>query len=135
MDRTGGGSKNMQAGRLLAVLWLFCASFAMQVISVGQSIPSRSSSGAQAGNVTDTGSTDRPAARQISRATPLSELRFTADRKDAKSAADDGLPALLSASTELAFPELSGGRFLRRIALAVGSAPRHGLHIRAPPRA
>ena len=135
MDRTGGGSKNMQAGRLLAVLWLFCASFAMQVISVGQSIPSRSSSGAQAGNVTDTGSTDRPAARQISRATPLSDLRFTADRKDAKSAADDGLPALLPVSAELAFPELSGGRFLRRVALSVGSAPGHGLHIRAPPRA
>ena len=135
MDRTGGGSKNMQAGRLLAVLWLFCASFAMQVISVGQSIPFRSSSGAQAGNVTDTGSTDRPAARQISRATPLSDLRFTADRKDAKSAADDGLPALLPVSAELAFPELSGGRFLRRIALSVGSAPSHGLHIRAPPRA
>lgn len=135
MDRTGGGSKNMQAGRLLAVLWLFCASFAMQVISVGQSIPSRSSSGAQAGNVTDTGSTDRPAARQISRATPLSELRFTADRKDAKSAADDGLPALLPASAGLAFPALSGDRFLHRIALAVGGALRHGPQIRAPPRA
>ncbi|WP_077962440.1 hypothetical protein [Ensifer adhaerens] len=135
MDRTGGGSKNMQAGRLLAVLWLFCASFAMQVISVGQSIPSRSSSGAQAGNAADTGSGDRPAARQVSRATPLSDLRFTVERKDAKSAADDGLPALLPASDELKFPELSGGQVLGRIALSIGNTPSHGPHIRAPPRA
>lgn len=135
MDRLGGGSKNMQAGRLLAVLWLFCASFAMQVISVGQSIPSRSSLGAQAGNVTDTGSTDRPAARQISRATPLSDLRFAAERKDAKSAADDGLPALLPASVELDLPQLSDGRFLRRMAEHIGAAPNHGPQIRAPPRA
>ncbi|WP_234822713.1 hypothetical protein [Ensifer adhaerens] len=135
MDRMGGGSKNMQAGRLLAVLWLFCASFAMQVISVGQSIPSRSSSGAQAGNVSDTGSSDRPTARQLSRATPLSDLRFTAERKDAKSAADDGLPALLPESAELKFPELSGGQVLRRIALSIGKTPSHGPHIRAPPHA
>ncbi|MCY1295175.1 hypothetical protein D9M68_321160 [compost metagenome] len=135
MDRLGGGSKNMQAGRLLAVLWLFCASFAMQVISVGQSIPSRSSSGAQAGNVTDTGSTGRPAARQISRATPLSDLRFTAERKDAKSATDDGLPALLPVSAELEFPQSSDGRFLRRVAEQIGGASSHGPHIRAPPRA
>jgi len=135
MDRLGGGSKNMQAGRLLAVLWLFCASFAMQVISVGQSIPSRSSSGAQAGNVTDTGSTGRPAARQISRATPLSDLRFTAERKDAKSATDDGLPALLPVSAELEFPQSSDGRFLHRVAEQIGGASSHGPHIRAPPRA
>ncbi|MGO4618948.1 hypothetical protein AB4Z34_04890 [Ensifer sp. 2YAB10] len=135
MDRLGGGSKNMQAGRLLAVLWLFCASFAMQVISVGQSIPSRSSSGAQAGNVTDTGSSDRPAARQMSRATPLSDLRFTAERKDAKSAADDGLPALLPVLAELEYPQSSDGRFLRRVAEQIGGTANHGPHIRAPPRA
>ncbi|HEV7308895.1 hypothetical protein [Ensifer sp.] len=135
MDRLGGGSKNMQAGRLLAVLWLFCASFAMQVISVGQSIPSRSSSGAQAGNVTDTGSGDRPAARQVSRATPLSDLRFTAERKDAKSAADDGLPALLPVLAELQFPNLSQGGIATRVGRHVGRAPDSGHHIRAPPSA
>ncbi|OWZ95083.1 hypothetical protein B9J07_05650 [Sinorhizobium sp. LM21] len=135
MDRMGGGSKNIQAGRLLAVLWLFCASFAMQVISVGQSIPSRSDSGAQAGNVTDTGSTDRPAARQLSRATPLSDLRFTAERKDAKSAADDGLPALLPASLELELPRSSDGRIFREFAAYLGGASNPGPHIRAPPGA
>jgi hypothetical protein len=135
MDRMGGGSKNIQAGRLLAVLWLFCASFAMQVISVGQSIPSRSASGAQAGNVTDTGSTDRPAARQLSRATPLSDLRFTAERKDAKSAADDGLPALLPASLELERPRSSDGRIFREFAAYLGGASNPGPHIRAPPGA
>lgn len=134
MERLGGGSKNMQAGRLLAVLWLFCASFAMQVISVGQSIPSRSS-GAHAGNVTDTGSTDRPAARQISRATPLSDLRFTAERKDAKSSADDGLPALLPAFVELEFPQSSDGRLLRHVAERIGGTSGDGPPIRAPPRA
>ncbi|WDZ77122.1 hypothetical protein PWG15_01010 [Ensifer adhaerens] len=134
MDRLGGGSKNMQAGRLLAVLWLFCASFAMQVISVGQNIPSRSSTGAQAGNATDTGSTDRPAARQASRATPPSDLRFTAERKDAKSATDDGFPALLPVSVQLVFPATPADRFLRRVAFAIGGAPGHGPHIRAPPR-
>lgn len=135
MDRMGGGSKNIQAGRLLAVLWLFCASFAMQVISVGQSIPSRSASGAQAGNVTDTGSTDRPAARQLSRATPLSDLRFTAERKDAKSAADGGLPALLPASLELELPRSSDGRIFREFAAYLGGASNPGPHIRAPPGA
>jgi hypothetical protein len=127
MDRMGGGSKNIQAGRLLAVLWLFCASFAMQVISVGQSIPSRSASGAQAGNVT--------AARQLSRATPLSDLRFTAERKDAKSAADDGLPALLPASLELELPRSSDGRIFREFAAYLGGASNPGPHIRAPPGA
>lgn len=135
MDRMSGGSKNIQAGRLLAVLWLFCASFAMQVISVGQSIPSRSASGAQAGNVTDTGSTDRPAARQLSRATPLSDLRFTAERKDAKSAADDGLSALLPASLELELPRSSDGRIFREFAAYLGGASNPGPHIRAPPGA
>ncbi|OCP05052.1 MULTISPECIES: hypothetical protein [unclassified Ensifer] len=135
MDRMGGGSRNIQASRLLAVLWLFCASMAMQVISVGQSIPSRSSSGAQAGNVTDTGSSDRPVARQITRATPLSDLRFTAERKDAKSSTDDGLPALLPASVELQLPQSSDDRFLRRLAEHIGGAANHGPHIRAPPSA
>lgn len=135
MDRLGGGSKNMQAGRLLAVLWLFCASFAMQVISVGQSMPSRSSSGAQAGNVTDTGAGDRPAARQISRATPLSDLRFTAERKDAKSATDDGLPALLPVLAELEFPRQLQGGLLGRAGQHIGGAPDRGPQIRAPPRA
>ncbi|MEI2298071.1 hypothetical protein [Ensifer sp. MJa1] len=134
MDRLGG-SKNMQAGRLLAVLWLFCASFAMQVISVGQSIPSRSSSGAQAGNVTDTGTSDRPAARQVSRATPLSDLRFTAERKDAKSATDDGLPALLPASVAMQLPRSSDGGFLRPFDEPLGGAANLGPHIRAPPSA
>ncbi|HEV7320791.1 MAG TPA: hypothetical protein VGO04_19520 [Ensifer sp.] len=134
MDRMGG-SKNMQAGRLLAVLWLFCASFSMQLISVGQSMPSRSSSGAQAGNATDTGSSDRPAARQVSRATPLSDLRFTAERKDAKSAADDGMPALLPMLAELAFPHQLQGRLPGRVRQNLGGEPNHGPQIRAPPRA
>jgi hypothetical protein len=85
MDLLGGGSRNMQAGRLLAVLWLFCASFAMQVIAVGQSVSSRTAAGAQTGNVAapDSGSPDRPAARQVSRAVALPELRI-GERADGK---------------------------------------------------
>ncbi|RVM25783.1 hypothetical protein CN132_17700, partial [Sinorhizobium meliloti] len=72
MDLMGGGSRSMHASRLLAVLWLFCASLSMQVIAVGQGAAGRAA-GAPAGNVAqpDTGSSDRPVARQICRAVAL----------------------------------------------------------------
>lgn len=86
MDLMRGGSRNMQASRLLAVLWLFCASLSMQVIAIGQSAASRAA-GAPAGNVAqpDTGSSDRPVARQICRAVALPDLRFIGERADGKS--------------------------------------------------
>lgn len=99
MDLLGGGSRNMQAGRLLAVLWLFCASFAMQVIAVGQSVSNRVAAGAQTGNVSapDSGSPDRPAARQVSRAVALPELRIIGERADGKSTLGSDPSAILAA--------------------------------------
>ncbi len=86
MDLMGGGSRSMHASRLLAVLWLFCASLSMQVIAVGQGAAGRAA-GAPAGNVAqpDTGSSDRPVARQICRAVALPDLRFSGERADGKS--------------------------------------------------
>ncbi|ACP24000.1 hypothetical protein NGR_c02000 [Sinorhizobium fredii NGR234] len=133
MDLLGGGSRNMQASRLLAVLWLFCASFAMQVITVGQSVSSRV--GAQGGNVSapDGGSPDRPAARQVSRAVALPELRIVGERPDGKSTLGGDPVAILAAeAATLPIYEDIRPLFFTRTEVAVGS--RHDSErIRGPP--
>lgn len=137
MDPVCGGNRGKFAGRLIAVLWLFCASMAMQLIVVGQGFSSRLSAEQQTGNFSapDTVPSDHPAARQISRATPVSDLRFTAERKDAKSATGDGAGPMLFASV-LALPFEPTGDVLAfgRVAFADG-LPNRGLQIRAPPGA
>ncbi|MGH6808577.1 MAG: hypothetical protein ACREEJ_17325 [Ensifer adhaerens] len=137
MDPTCGGNRGKFAGRLFAVLWLFCASLAMQLIVVGQGFSSRLSAEQQAGNFssTDTAPSDHPAARQISRATPVSDLRFTAERKDAKSTTGDGaspilLVSILARPFEPSREDLASGH----TPFAVG-LPNRGPQIRAPPRA
>ncbi|MCG5476463.1 MAG: hypothetical protein KK476_16405 [Sinorhizobium fredii] len=133
MDLLGGGSRNMQAGRLLAVLWLFCASFAMQVITVGQSVSSRV--GGQGGNVSapDSGSPERPTARQVSRAVALPELRIVGERPDGKPALG-GDPAAVLAAEAATLPIYEDIRPLifPRAEAAIGS--RHeSERIRGPP--
>ncbi|OAP41135.1 hypothetical protein AU381_04420 [Sinorhizobium glycinis] len=135
MDRLGGGSRNMQAGRLLAVLWLFCASFAMQVIAVGQSVSGRV--GAQTGSVSapDGGSPDRPAARQISRAVALPELRISGERPEGKVTLG-GDPSAVLAAEAVTLPIYEDTRLLGypRTEGAIGS--RHeSERIRGPPAA
>ncbi|THK34440.1 hypothetical protein EHS39_30215 [Ensifer sp. MPMI2T] len=131
-----GGSKSMQASRLFALLWLFCASFAMQVIAVGQSVSSRAA-GASTGNVAvpDTGSSDRPIVRQGSRAVSLPDLRFVGERADGKSTTGGDLPPVLL--FDLAnLPALENARpssFPR--AAVVAGAPFSSERIRAPPQA
>lgn len=137
MDPVCGGNRGRFAGRLFAVLWLFCASLAMQLIVVGQGFSSRLSAEQQAGNFSspDTVPSDHPAARQISRATPVSDLRFTAERKDGKSATGDGTPLILLASALLLPFEPSGENLhFGRAPFADGLSNR-GPQIRAPPRA
>ncbi|MGF6172832.1 hypothetical protein [Ensifer sp. 4252] len=137
MDPVCGGNRGKFAGRLVAVLWLFCASLAMQLIVVGQGFSSRLSAEQQAGNFSspDTVPSDHPAARQISRAIPASDLRFTAERKDSKSATGDGAVPMLSVSAML-LPLVPYGEDF-----AFGRAPfadgllNRGPQIRAPPRA
>ncbi|HXV29945.1 MAG TPA: hypothetical protein VD840_06415 [Sinorhizobium sp.] len=135
MDRMGGGSRSMQASRLLAVLWLFCASFSMQAIAVGQRLSARAGAGAQPGDVAapDAGSSDRPAARQVSRAVALPDFRFVGARADGKSlAGGDPAPALLLEFSVL--PAVDDGRpmSISRMA-AANEAPRGRERIRAPP--
>ncbi len=137
MDLLGGGSRNMQAGRLLAVLWLLCASFAMQVIAVGQSVSGRVAAGAQTGNVSapDTGSPDRPAARQVSRAVALPELRIIGERADGKSTlGSDPSAALAAEAATLSIYEDVRPLPFPRAEAAIGS--RHeSERIRGPPAA
>ena len=137
MDRLGGGSRNMQAGRLLAVLWLFCASFAMQVIAVGQSASSRVAAGAQSGNVSapDSGTTDRPAARQVSRAVALPVFRIVGERPDGKPMLG-GDPSAFLAVVFAALPAHEGvvAPLLRQARAATG-APLERERIRGPPLA
>ena len=136
MDLLGGGSKSMQASRLLAVLWLFCASLTMQVIAVGQGASARAA-GAPAGDVSspDTGPSDRPVARQISRAVPLPDFRFSSDRADGKSTAG-GDPAAALPVEFLPLPAHEKVRppSLARAEIVVGTPPRSE-RIRAPPEA
>ncbi len=137
MDPVCGGNRGKFAGRLVAVLWLFCASLAMQLIVVGQGFSSRLSAEQQAGNLssTDTAPSDHPAARQISRATPVSDLRFTTERKDAKSATGDGAsPMLLASVALLPFEPPSDDLAFGRGAFTDGLSSR-GPQIRAPPSA
>lgn len=137
MDPVYGGNRVKFAGRLIAVLWLFCASLAMQLIVVGQGFSSRLSAEQQAGNLasTDTVPSDHPAARQISRATPVSDMRFTAERKDAKSATGDGASPMLFASVEF-LPFEPAGEILAFGRVPFGDGlPKRGPQIRAPPRA
>ncbi|WP_041414879.1 hypothetical protein [Sinorhizobium fredii] len=133
MDLLGGGSRNMQAGRLVAVLWLFCASFAMQVIAVGQSVSGRA--GAQSGNVSapDSGSPDRPAARQISRAVALPELRISGERPDGKSTLGGDPSAVLTveAATLPIYEDVRPHSFLR--AEAPTGSRHESERIRGPP--
>lgn len=137
MDRLGGGSKSMQASRLLAVLWLFCASFAMQAIAIGQSVSGRVGAGAQAGAVAspDTGSSDRPAARQVSRAAALPDFRFIGARAEGKSmAGGDPDPALPLVSSVL--PAIDHGRRASASQTeTVVDALLRSERIRGPPRA
>lgn len=132
-----GGNRGRFAGRLFAVLWLFCASMAMQLIVVGQGFSSRLSAEQQAGNFSspDTVPSDHPAARQISRATPVSDLRFTAERKDAKSSTGDGAsPMLFASALLLPFEPPTEILAFGRAPFADG-LPNRGPQIRAPPRA
>jgi hypothetical protein len=134
MDLMGGGSRSMHASRLLAVLWLFCASLSMQVIAVGHSAASRAA-GAPAGNVAqpDTGSSDRPIARQICRAVALPDLRFNGERADGKSmVGGDPAPFIQLQRVALAAPEASPSPTLPRAVIA-GGAPCQNECIRAPP--
>ncbi|PST27276.1 hypothetical protein C7U60_03100 [Mesorhizobium plurifarium] len=126
----------MQASRLLAVLWLFCASLSMQVIAVGQSAASRAG-GAPAGNVAqpDTGSSDHPVARQICRAVALPDLRFSGERADGKSMpGGDSVPFIQCRRIALAAPEASPFASLPRAEIAP-AAPCQNECIRAPPPA
>ncbi|OCP24636.1 MULTISPECIES: hypothetical protein [unclassified Ensifer] len=137
MDPVCGGNRGRFAGRLFAVLWLFCASLAMQLIVVGQGFSSRLSAEQQAGNFSspDTAPSDHPAARQISRATPVSDLRFTAERKDGKSVTGDGsTPVLLASGLALPFEPSGQDLAFGHVRFASGLSNR-GLQIRAPPRA
>lgn len=137
MDPVCGGNRGRFAGRLFAVLWLFCASMAMQLIVVGQGFSSRLSAEQQAGNFSspDTAPSDHPAARQITRATPVSDLRFTAERKDAKSATGDGAAPMLFAQVEFQAFEPTGEILaFGRVPFSDG-LPKRGPQIRAPPRA
>ncbi|MCA1403886.1 hypothetical protein I6F26_04620 [Ensifer sp. IC3342] len=132
-----GGSKSMQASRLFAVLWLFCASFAMQVIAVGQSVSSRVAAGVATGNVAvpDTGSSDRPSVRQGSRAVTLPDLRFVGERADGKSTTGGDFPPVLLFDVAN-LPALENARpssFPR--ADVVAGAPFSSERIRAPPQA
>ncbi|MQX15082.1 hypothetical protein GHK62_10005 [Sinorhizobium terangae] len=126
----------MQASRLFAVLWLFCASFAMQVIAVGQSVSSRAA-GASTGNVAgpDTGSSDRPTVRQGSRAVTLPDLRFVGERADGKSTAGGDLPPVLPLALA-SLPALESARpsSSARADVTAGVA-LFGERIRAPPQA
>ncbi|WEX77933.1 hypothetical protein PYH37_002773 [Sinorhizobium numidicum] len=137
MDLLGGGSKSMQAGRLFAVLWLFCASFAMQFIAVGQSVSSRVGAGAQTGNVTepDTGSSDRPVARQVSRAVALPDFRFVSERADGKSMAggDPSPVPVVELLTLLTYEDARPSS--RPRAEAANQAPLRSERIRGPPLA
>lgn len=132
-----GGSKSMQAGRLLAVLWLFCASFAVQAIAVGQSVTGRNGPGAQTGDIAarDMGSADRPVARQVFRAVALPDFRFTGARAEGK-ASPGGEP---DPALPLAFSVLPAvvGNHPAPVAqtLAVVKASRQGECIRGPPAA
>ncbi|MCZ4090381.1 hypothetical protein [Sinorhizobium psoraleae] len=137
MDLLGGGSKSMQAGRLLAAVWLLCASFAMQIVAVGQGVSARASAGTQAGDAStrDSGSADHSIARQISRAVPHPDLRFTGERKDAKSTSGQDLsPALLVAQDR--FFDLGSRKrgAISRLAHVHGPIAQ-GQRIRAPPTA
>ncbi|MBP2235709.1 hypothetical protein J2Z31_002201 [Sinorhizobium kostiense] len=133
----GGGSKSMHAGRLLAVLWLFCASFAMQAIAVGQSVSSRFGAGAQTGDVAapDSGSSNRPAARQLARAVALPDVRTMAAQAEGKSTVGGDPGAALPPEFSVV-PAALGGRPapVARTEVLV-RAPRQSEHIRAPPRA
>ncbi len=136
MDLMGGGSRSMHASRLLAVLWLFCASLSMQVIAVGQSAAARAA-GAPAGNVAqpDTGSSDRPVARQICRAVALPDLRFSGERADGKSIpGGDPAPFVHFQRVALAAPEASPCPTMPQGEIARG-APGQNECIRAPPPA
>ncbi|WP_164820817.1 hypothetical protein [Sinorhizobium meliloti] len=136
MDLMGGGSRSMHASRLLAVLWLFCASLSMQVIAVGQGAAGRAA-GAPAGNVAqpDTGSSDRPVARKICRAVALPDLRFSGERADGKSMpGGDPAPCIQFQRVALAAPVASPSPSLPRAEIARG-APCQNECIRAPPPA
>ncbi len=137
MDLLGGGSKSMQAGRLLAVLWLLCASFAVQAIAVGQSVTGRIGPGAQTGDVAarDTGSSDRPVARQVSRAVALPDFRFIGARAEGKATlGGDPDPALPLAFFVLPAIVDDGPASVTQTQTVV-QASRQSERIRAPPAA
>lgn len=85
-DTNGNSFGQKRIGKLLAVVWLLTAAFAMQVVSSAQGLSLRTSAELNAGNVAppERGAMDPAVSAHAIRATPAADLRFTADRSDVK---------------------------------------------------
>lgn len=97
MDRNGNSIAQGRTGRLMAVLWIITAAFAMQLVASAQVISSRFSTQQGAGNfsASENGTTDTTLSRHAIRALPA-DLRFIAERGDGKFAPGGPEPFILA---------------------------------------
>ncbi len=135
MDMNGNSTKQGQAGRYFAVLWILFAALAMQFVLSAQGFSARASAVEKAGNfsVPESGSSDQALSRSALRATQVADLRFTSDRPDGKSMPGGPGPFLLPGT---AFFSPASGRCLSQPSCspsAHADATGHHFRVRAPP--
>lgn len=82
----GNSVTQKRIGKLVAVVWLLAAAFAMQLVSSAQGLSLRGSGQQSAGDVSvpNRAAPDPVLSARALRAVPATDLRFTADRSDAK---------------------------------------------------
>lgn len=99
MGMNGNRIHRNQAGKFFAVLWILAAAVAMQFVASAQGFSSRFSTQQSAGNVSipESGTSDTAVSRQVVRAFPVADLRFTADRTDGNASPGGPAPFLLPA--------------------------------------
>lgn len=97
MGMNGNRIHRNQAGKFFAVLWILAAAVAMQFVASAQGFSSRFSTQQSAGNVSipESGTSDTAVSRQVVRAFPVADLRFTVDRTDGKASPGGPGPFLL----------------------------------------
>ena len=135
MGMNGNRIIRSQAGKLFAVLWILTAALAMQFVASAQGLSSRFSTQQNAGNIagSDSGTSDTTLSRQVVRAFPTADLRFTTERSDGK--ASPGGPGPLVLPTPFFVASVSYGSMTFSVFLEGMSdaSRRDHVRVRGPP--
>ncbi len=135
MDMNGNSTRQNQAGRFFAVLWILFAALAMQFVLSAQGFSTRALAVEKAGNFSapESGSSDQILSRSALRAAPAADLRFAADRPDGKTMPGGAGPFLLPA-TGLFFSLADRVLILTHVRPSIrADATGHHIRVRAPP--